>query len=229
MTRLCSLQPNILTVQPSCASSKSRDAASFTPCLTFFTGRCYHSELLDSSRLHACASLGMAPTSQTFGRLLRENAGREHRDEASQAKQPWHWQSERAAIVQHNTPPLMKTPAPHCQQLNLPPPKSPGGGITCEWCTTGGSHGGRRRWQEWLRESEWGFFYYYFKGENKKSEGGGGLERDEAVASTNRPRTSGQSHGFLLRNLPKKLHTIWVSPCILELNGFFGVTGASCC
>lgn len=52
------------------------------------------------------------------------------------------------------------------------------------------------------------FFYHYFKGENKKSEGGGGLERDEAVASTNRPRTSGQSHGFLLRNLPKKLHTI---------------------
>lgn len=164
MTRLCSLQPNILTVQPSCASSTSRDAASFTPCLTFFTGRCYHPELLDSSPLHACASLGMAPTSQTFGRLLRENAGREHRDEASQAKQPWHWQSERAAIVQRNTPPLMKTPAPHCQQLNLPPPKSPGGGITREWCTTGGSHGGRRRWQEWLRESEWGFFLLLFQG-----------------------------------------------------------------
>lgn len=173
-----------------------------------------------------------------FWQAPETNAGREHRDEASQAKQPWHWQSERAAIVQRNTPPLMKTPAPHCQQLNLPPPKSPGGGITVEWCTTGGSHGGRRRWQEWLRESEWGFFFFIIisRVKTRRVKGAGDLKATRQLLRQTGPELQVRVTDFYLRNLPKKLHTIWVSPCILELNGFFGffwqkdgVKGASCC
>lgn len=57
---------------------------------------------------------------------------------------------------------------------------------------------------DFVSPSEVFFFYYYFKGENKKSEGGGGLESDEAVASTNRPRTSGQSHRFLFAKSAEK-------------------------
>lgn len=189
ITRFWSLQPDILTVQSSCAFTKKLICHIIQTGLEFFfhVPQHYQSELLDQSPpLSLFRDDGHVTN---FWQAAQTNARREHRDEASQAKQPWHWQSERAAIVQRNTPPLMKTPAPHCQQLNLPPPKSPGGGITCEWCTTGWSHGGRRRWQEWLRESMWGLFLLFFQGWKQEKARGGRLERDEKVASTNKPAT----------------------------------------
>lgn len=175
-----------------------KKSALFRPCLTFFTDPCYHTELLGPSP-HACLFRDGSHATN-FWQVPQTKAGRDHEDEASQAKQPWHWQSERAAIVQRNTPPLMKTPAPRCQQLNLPPPKSPGGGITREWCTTGGSHGGQRRWQEWLRESEWGFFFILLLFQGWKQEGGMRLTRKLLQ------QTSGQSHRFLFQISPPPPH-----------------------
>lgn len=54
----------------------------------------------------------------------------------------WHWQSESSTMVQCNSKlPLIKTPAPVCQQLNLPSPKS--SVETCVWQMAKGLEVGR--------------------------------------------------------------------------------------